>query len=122
MHRAAQAGSVTSAICASRWAITSSAATVAATPSAPAPREMVRPAIRSSTITGRAVTEPNGVIAALVTGHLPRSLGVRHRESIGSEHGPEFGPRDLPVAGHQDEQVVARPAPNDHRLDDRPGR
>jgi len=35
---------------------------------------------------------------------------------------PWLGPGDLPVAGHEHEQVLARPTPYDHRLDDGPRR
>ena len=55
-------GSVTSATCASRARTTSSAWAVAATPWAPAPIEMRRPATVASATTGSAVVEPNGVM------------------------------------------------------------
>ena len=115
-----QAGSVTSATCASRWAMTSSAASVAATPWAPAPSETVRPTMRSSATTGSAVRDAerrDG--AALVAGHLARGVGRRHRDAVDAQERAEPGPRDLAVARHEDEEVVALPAAHDHRLHDR---
>jgi hypothetical protein len=54
--------SVTSADRACRVAINADPSTVNATPWAPPPIETVRPATRSSAITGHEVVEPNGVM------------------------------------------------------------
>ena len=122
-HHPVQAGSVTSATCAPKRAITSSASAVAATPCAPAPIEITWPTIPlvvDDGEGGRGAERRDR--AALVAGYLPGDLGVGHRDAVDAQECSQLGPRDLPVAAHEDEQVVARPTPYDHRLDDRPGR
>ena len=55
---------------------------------------------------------------ALVAGDLLGHGGVRHREAVGPEQGPQLRPRELAVAGHEHEEVVAFAATDDQRLDD----